>query len=137
MREGRMFFGSFIWQELIFLQYFPLVSFPITQCFPFIISPLGSLSPIPLLKGYEAFLPQKPGNKIVRLLLSSSLCVTLSSNFLSSQIITLLGFLRILSHENAVADCHHLATPNLYCLIKLLSFFAHSSHVSSAAFLEK
>lgn len=72
--------------------------------------------------------------KIDKLLLSPLPCVTQSSHFLSSQM-TLSGFLRILSHENAVARCHHLVTPNLCCLINPLS--AASSHISAAAFPEK
>lgn len=79
--------------------------------------------------------------KIVKLLFSSSLCVTQNSHFLSSQI-TLFGFLSILSHENVVAHCHHLVTPTLCCLIntfptKMLSLFAPSSHISAAAVLGK
>lgn len=112
MREGRMFFDSFIWHEIIFfLQYFPRTSFPITQCFPFIISLLCAPSlPIFYYSAMMLFFLKSLG-KIDKLLLSSFPCVTHSSHFLSSQI-TLFGFLRILSHENAVAHCHHLVTPN-------------------------
>lgn len=129
--------------SVLVLQYFPFISFPVTQCFPFRHQLSSVRAPSLSFFYYDAmklFFP-KSLEKLSIAFVILCLCGTWSSYFLPSQIILLL-FLRLVDHENLVAHCDHLMILNLGCLIniffpKMVSLLASWNHISVAALLEK
>lgn len=132
-------FDSFIWHELIFLQYFPLIPFPITQCFSFIFFPLCAPS-LPFLY-YNAmklfFLKSLGKKKICQLaLVITSLCHTEES----FSILTDYTFWAPQNPQPWGCSGSSLSPPRVTKPVladraAVPFFFAPSSHISAAAFL--
>lgn len=105
-----------------FLRVFSSYFFPHYSVFPIhLLSSLCSLSPMPLLQRCETFLPQKPGKNCQVAFVIVSQCDT-------DQSFSILTDFTFCVSQNPqpwawVARCHHLVSPNLCWLIKLLSLF--------------